>query len=148
MQKLFTKSLSRSLDPKGRLMLPSEYREALFADNDAGNFWLTGQNGCLVAYLPHNWDEITEQLNRISLPSQNLFYFKTKFIGLGQELAPDAQGRVRIPQSLMREADLQKDVMLVGMHSQFQIWDQIRFDALVPEDVSAELAAAGVTIAL
>jgi MraZ protein len=129
-------------------MLPSEYREALFADNDTGNFWLTAQNGCLVAYLPRNWEEITEQLNRIPLPSQNLFYFKTKFIGLGQELAPDAQGRVRIPQSLTRETGLQKDVMLVGMHSRFQIWDQVRFDALVPEDVSAELSAAGVTISL
>jgi MraZ protein len=129
-------------------MLPSEYREALFADNDAGNFWLTGRNGGLVAYLPHNWEEITAQLNSIPLPSRNLFYFKTKFIGLGQELTPDSQGRVRIPQSLMREAGLQKDVMLVGMHSQFQIWDQIRFDALAPQDVSTELAAAGVTVSL
>ena len=129
-------------------MLPGEYRDALSADNTTGKFWLTGHNGCLVAYLPENWEEITAQLNRIPLPSQNLFYFKTKFIGLGQEMAPDAQGRVRIPQSLMHEAGLRKDVMLVGMHSQFQIWDQERFDALVPGDVSAELAAAGVNISL
>ena len=63
-------------------------------------------------------------------------------------LLPDAQGRVRIPQSLMREAGLQKDVMLVGMLSKFEIWDQTRFDALTLEDVSDELAASGVTISL
>ena len=69
-------------------------------------------------------------------------------MGLAQEMLPDAQGRVRIPQSLMREAGLQKDVMLVGMLSKFEIWDQTRFDALTLEDVSDELAASGVTISL
>ena len=58
------------------------------------------------------------------------------------------QGRVRIPQSLMREAGLQKDVMLVGMLNKFEIWDQNRFDALQLEDVSEELAASGVDISL
>ena len=69
-------------------------------------------------------------------------------MGLAQELAPDPQGRVRIPQSLMREAGLQKDVMLVGMLNKFEIWDQNRFDALQLEDVSEELAASGVDISL
>ncbi|MDR1776231.1 MAG: division/cell wall cluster transcriptional repressor MraZ [Desulfovibrio sp.] len=148
MQKLFNKSLSRRLDPKGRLMLPAEYREALFTDNEAGAFWLTAYNGCLVAYLPHIWEEITERLNSIPLPSLKLFHFKAKFVGLGQELVPDIQGRVLIPQSLMREVGLQKDVMLVGLNSNFQIWDQNSFDDLVQEDVSDELANAGVSIAL
>jgi MraZ protein len=129
-------------------MLPGEYRETLFAHSVAGAFWLTGYYGCLVAYLPDNWQEITEQLNRVPLPSQKLFHFKTKFVGLGQEMIPDPQGRVLLPQSLMREVGLQKDVMLVGMHSNFQIWDQGRFDALVQEDVSAELAAAGIAVSL
>jgi MraZ protein len=129
-------------------MLPAEYREALSSEGGTGAFWLTIHRDCLIACLPHDWEEITEQLNRISHPSRQLFNFKTKFIGLGEPLVPDTQGRVRIPQSLVRVAGLQKDVMLVGMHSNFQIWDQGRFDALAQEDVSAELAAAGVTISL
>ena len=69
-------------------------------------------------------------------------------MGLAQELTPDPQGRIRIPQALMREAGLQKDVMLVGMLNKFEIWDQKRFDALQLEDVSEELAASGVDISL
>ena len=148
MQKLFTKSLSRSLDPKGRLMLPPEYREGLCAGGGTGVFWLTAYYGRLVAYLPEDWEKVTEQLSRIPMPSPRLSHFKTKVMGLAQELQCDAQGRVRIPQALMREAGLQKDVMLVGMLNKFEIWDQIRFDALELEDVSAELAASGVAISL
>lgn len=148
MQKLFTKSLSRSLDPKGRLMLPPEYREGLCLGGRTGAFWLTSFYGRLVAYLPADWEAVTEQLSRIAMPSPRLAHFKTKVMGLAQELIPDSQGRVRIPQSLMREAGLQKDVMLVGMLNKFEIWDQNRFDALQLEDVSEELAASGVDICL
>ena len=136
-------------------MLPPEYREALCAgsaagedDESTGTFWLTAFYGRLVAYLPADWDAVTEQLSRIRIPSPKLSHFKTNVMGLAQELTPDPQGRVRIPQALMREAGLQKDVMLVGMLNKFEIWDQKRFDALQLEDVSEELAASGVDISL
>ncbi len=129
-------------------MLPPEYREGLCASGGTGVFWLTAYYGRLVAYLPEDWEKVTEQLNRIPMPSPRLSHFKTKVMGLAQEVQCDAQGRVRIPQALMREAGLQKDVMLVGMLNKFEIWDQIRFDALELEDVSAELAASGVAISL
>lgn len=152
MEKLFVKSLPRSLDPKGRLMLPPEYRDALCrmaeGDDASGAFWLTAYYGKLVAYLPKQWDEFVEQLNSIPLPSRNLSNFKTKVLGLAQEMIPDAQGRVRIPQTLMREVGLQKDVMLVGRSDKFEIWDQATFDALPIEDISEELAAKGVAISL
>ena len=89
MQKLFTKSLSRSLDPKGRLMLPPEYREALCAgaaDGEQGTFWLTSFYGRLVAYLPADWEAVTKQLSRIRFPSPKLSHFKAKVMGLAQDL--------------------------------------------------------------
>lgn len=150
-------------------MLPPEYREGLCAGNvsgaseaadaigaagafgaaeSAGAFWLTCFYGRLVAYLPDEWEIITEQLSRIRFPSPKLSHFKTKIMGLAEELTPDSQGRVRIPQALMREAGLHKDVMLVGMLNKFEIWDQARFDALTFEDVSEELAGGGVELSL
>ncbi|MBE6441168.1 MAG: division/cell wall cluster transcriptional repressor MraZ [Desulfovibrio sp.] len=148
MKKLFNKSLSRSLDAKGRLMLPPEYREGLCAEGGTGVFWLTAFYGRLVAYLPADWETVTEQLSGISALNERLSRFKSKVMGLAQEMEPDAQGRVRIPQALMREAGLHKDVMLVGMLNKFEIWDQERFDALAVEDVSAELAGLNLQISL
>ncbi len=129
-------------------MLPPEYREGLCVDGGIGTFWLTAFYGHLVAYLPADWESVTEQLSSIPIPSPRLSNFKSKIIGLAQELAPDAQGRVRIPQSLMREAGLQKDVMVVGMLNKFEIWDQARFDALAVEDVSDDLAGLNLQIRL
>ena len=76
------------------------------------------------------------------------FALQNQGYGPAQELEPDAQGRVRIPQVLMREAGLHKDAMLVGMLNKFEIWDQERFNALQLEDVSDELSGLGITLSL
>ena len=150
MHNLFVNPHSRSLDAKGRLQLPTDYRDALqaAAGDGAVRFWLTAFYGHLTAYLPEDWAHITEQLNRIPFSSVKLSHFKTKVLGLAQQVEPDAQGRIRITQPLMREAGLSRDVMLVGMDNKFEIWDQQRFDALQVEDVSAELASSGLEIPL
>lgn len=153
MAEKFIGSFSRSLDSKGRLLLPPKYLEALDVSENGesgscGSFWLTCFYGRLVAYLPRNWENIVEQLSRTRFPSPKLAHFKTKIIGLAQEICPDNQGRIRLPQSLIREADLKKDIMLVGMLDKFEIWDQARFDALCVEDVFEELSANGIEVSL
>ena len=135
-------------------MLPQEYRAALLLaspaeeDREEGVFWLTAYDGHLTAYLPDTWVEIREKLYALRSPSRNMQKFRAKFLGLAQKMTPDIHGRIRIPQPLMREAGLQKDVMLLGMKEQFQIWDAATFYGLPVEDVTEELAAAGVEIIL
>lgn len=146
MMRGFFGSFSRSMDSKSRVMLPAEWRDYMRERHGAANavfpqqdeFWLTSFYGRIVAYLPENWSAIVESLNRIPFPSRNLSNFKTKLIGLGQRVAPDGQGRLRIPQSLVRESGLTGSVMLVGMQEKIEIWDEARFDAINIEDVSPE----------
>ncbi len=133
-------------------MLPPEYRESLEkARGDGENcaFWLTAFYGRLVAYLPAQWEQISEQLASVpDVFSVKLSHFKSKVLGLAQCLSPDAQGRIRIPQPLMREVGIEKDVMLVGMGDKFEIWDQRRFDELQVGDISGELEKTGLQISL
>lgn len=145
---LFRKSLHRSLDPKGRLMLPPEYRDAVASTSAEGVFVLTGFYGRLVGYTVPDWEHNVEQLSSVKLPSLKLSRFMSKVLGLAEEVAIDAQGRVRIPQPLIHEAGLVKDAVLVGLGRKFEIWDQTRFEALELEDVSDELAAGGIDISL
>lgn len=131
--------------------MPPRYLEVIDANASGhvrGTFWLTSLYGRITAYLPSMWEDTVEQLCSIKLPSQKLSNFKTKLIGLAEEITPDSQGRIRIPQSLMREGGLQKEVVLVGILDKFEIWDQARFDAVPNEDVSDELSASGVDIFL
>ena len=142
----------RSLDTKGRFILPPEYREYLAEHAEEGEepcMWITGYYGKLVAYLPAAWNTIFEQLSKISFRYVKLSNFKSKVIGLAQCLTPDAQGRVRLSQALMREAGLTKDCVLVGMIDKFEIWDQQTFEALsTSEDISDELAATNLELDL
>lgn len=139
----------RSLDLKGRLLLPPRFLETLRLEvGEAPSFWLTMLYGRITAYKPAAWENILSQLCSIRLPSHNLANFKTRLVGMAQEIAPDAQGRVRIPQSLLRAGALKKDIVLVGIVDKFEIWDQTAFEAVPTEDVSAELAASGIEMAL
>ncbi|MDE7371512.1 MAG: division/cell wall cluster transcriptional repressor MraZ [Desulfovibrio sp.] len=156
MAALFTGSYYRSMDAKGRLVLPPKFLDALgaaghggdAADPAAGTFWLTAYYGHLTAYLPAKWDAIVEQLGALRMPPPALANFKTKVIGLAHEMVPDGQGRVRIPQPLLRAAGLGRDAVLVGMLDKFEIWAQERFDDLPDVDVSEELAARNVVLDL
>lgn len=146
----FMGTYHRALDAKGRFLLPPRFLDVIGADSDSGrgSFWLTSLYGRITAYLPAAWEGMVEQICRIRIPSQKLSNFKTKLIGMAEELCPDSQGRIRIPQSLMREGGLQREIVLVGILDKFEIWDQERFDAIPNEDVTEELAASGVDITL
>lgn len=146
----FSGTFYRTLDSKGRLLLPPGFLRAL-AENVSEadpSFWLTVIYGRLTAYLPQNWRKTVEQLCRIPMPSPRLSNFKTRVIGLAQEITPDSQGRIRLPQSLLREGRLKRDVVLVGIMEKFEIWDQALFDAIPDEDITDELASRGITITL
>ncbi len=139
------KSSYRSLDAKGRLMLPVEYREALSTCSSTGGFVLTVIYDRLVAYMPDEWQNLRNQLTAIKSPSKPVGNFISKTLGLAEELIPDAQGRVRISQPLLRAGKITKDIVLVGLNSKFEIWDQQEFENLELENVSAELAALNVS---
>lgn len=147
---LFTGSYFRSLDSKGRLLLPPSFLRAMSAsqEGEISSIWISSFYGRLSAYRPCAWNEIVRQLCKISLPSPSLANFKTKLIGLAEEMIPDSQGRIRLSRPLAREAGLEKDIVLVGMLDKFEIWSRSRFEALEDEDVSAELLANGLNINL
>lgn len=149
MSRNFIGSYYRNLDAKGRLLLPPGFLEALGWDSDNQvSFWMTAFYGRIAAYRTENWNLIAEQLCSLNFPSQKLSYFKTKIIGLAQDFFPDSQGRIRISAPLMREAGINKQIVLVGLLDKFEIWDQTRFDTIPIEDVSEELSACGIQLSL
>ena len=136
----FRGSIPRSLDSKGRLMLPPEYRDIICAASSAGSFVLTGFDECLVAYTLPEWEAFEEKIYGLKNPGRALRDARRLVLGRAEVLELDPQGRVRISQSLMRYAGLSKDVRLVGQGSKFEIWDTQRFEGLNPGDGALDLA--------
>ena len=139
MKTRFRKSFHRSLDSKGRLMLPPEYRDIIYAASSSGGVVFTGYDDCIVAYTMPGWETFEEKMDQLQNTSKVFRDFYRQTVGRAEELELDPQGRVRISQALMRYAGLSKDVVLVGQGSKFNIWDTQRFEGLKIDDAALDL---------
>lgn len=114
------------LDEKGRMAIPSRYRENLQAIAD-GTLVVTieTETRCLLLYSLPDWEQIEQKLS--GLPSFNPAARRVQrlLIGHATEVPLDGQGRILLPQPLREYAGLQKSVVLLGQGKKFEIWDEI-----------------------
>jgi MraZ protein len=118
----------RSLDPKGRLMLPVEFRDVILASSGHGRVIVTNFDGCVVGYSLPEWERIEESFQRINMLNRQLRDFQRFFISGAVEVELDKQGRMLIPPHLRTYAGLSREVALTGVGRKFEIWDLQRFE--------------------
>jgi MraZ protein len=148
----FRGRILRSPDPKGRLMLPPEFREILLSRSAGGRLMLTTHNdGCLVAYPFPDWEEFEHKINRIKNPSLVIRNFRRLVLGGAEEMAPDAHGRIRLSREHMAHAGIDNEATLVGPGPRFEIWSPARLAPILEQnldDVAAALAESGIDFEL
>jgi MraZ protein len=111
-----------TLDDKGRLAIPTRYRDALLSGGKA--VVLTAHpDGCLLLYPPAAWEPVRGHIQSLSSFNPQARWWQRLLVGHAEELELDAQGRALISQSLRSFAALKKDVTLVGQGNRFEIWD-------------------------
>ncbi len=111
---------SYQLDPKGRISLPSRFREAL---GDGGVLTL-GQDGCLFCFPRGEWQRRSEEVRNQPLSDAQSRAYARMFFGKAEAVDLDAQGRLVIPQRLRAEAGIAKDVVMLGVFDRMEIWDR------------------------
>ncbi len=113
-----------NLDVKGRVSVPSKFRDDL-----GQSFVITkGLDSCLFVYSKTEWQIFEEKLNTLPMTNQEARAFKRFFFSGATECEVDKQGRVNIPQNLREYADLQKDVVIVGLSNRAEIWNNENWD--------------------
>ena len=120
---MFRGSSSHTIDPKGRLIIPARYREAIKAGGTDG-LMITGWDNCLYAYTHDGWGEQERKILHMSEKSEAMRRFQRLFIGRAHDCRCDAQGRVLIPPTLKQYAGLEKEIVLVGVLYRFEIWSR------------------------
>ena len=134
-----------TIDAKGRMPLPSRYRE-LMAEICQGQMVVTvDRDKCLLIYPKPTWEEVQARLE--ALPSTNLYAKKLRrlMIGHAQDVELDAAHRLRINPVLRDYAGIEKKVMLIGQGSKFELWDEARWRAGIEDWSDTEDDAAQMT---
>ena len=114
-----------TLDAKGRLAMPTRYRERI-VERSTGRLVATVDRAdrCLQIYPLPEWEEIELKLRR--LPTLNPIARKLQrlMIGHATDVELDNSGRILVPPSLREYAKLSRVAMLVGQGNRFELWDE------------------------
>jgi MraZ protein len=112
-----------TIDDKGRVAIPSKFREAI-----GGSLILTlGFEGCLIAYTPERFRQLTEELNKLPYLRAETRSLQRLMMHGAELVEIDRQGRVLIPQMHREHAGIHKDVVVIGMIDKLEIWAKERW---------------------
>ena len=121
---MFMGEYQHTIDDKGRIIVPSRFREAL-----ADGFVITkGLDKCLFIYPRTEWDTLTEQLRQLPFTKSDARAFMRFFFSGATDSLCDSQGRTGIPSSLREYAGLGRDAVVIGVGSRIELWSQKEWD--------------------
>lgn len=133
---MFMGEYNHTIDAKGRLIIPSKFRESL------GDVFVVtkGLDGCLFVYDNAEWNVFEEKLKSLPLMNKDARKFVRFFLAGAAEVEVDKQGRILVPNVLREFAELNKDVVLIGVASRIEIWSRERFEGMAAYDDMDEIA--------
>jgi MraZ protein len=112
-----------SVDAKGRVSIPSEFRAALSESYASDSLVVTRIKDGLIAYPPTKWEE-TRRLIMAMSPGKMRDSTMRVRVAPAKECAFNAQGRIQIPRSLREVAGLEDSAVIVGLGDKIEIWSQ------------------------
>jgi MraZ protein len=114
-----------SLDVKGRMTIPTRYRDALLAQSKGTLALVESDDGCLLLMAQSLWDQRIARFSDDDADSERRRFW----LGLSDTPEIDNQGRVLINPVLRDGAKIQRDVILLGVGTHFEIWDAATLEA-------------------
>lgn len=133
---MFMGEYNHSIDAKGRVIVPSKFRENL-----GDEFVVTkGLDGCLFVYDNSEWTAFEEKLKTLPLTNKEARQFVRFFLAGAASLEVDKQGRILLPANLREFAGLDKEAVLIGVASRIEIWSKERYEGEVSYEDVDEIA--------
>ncbi len=116
----FLGEYQHSLDAKGRVILPAEFREPLA---DGAVLTRLPDDGCLAVYRQVEFEQLAELVRERARDGAQQAWLARNWFSSARPFTPDKQGRVAIPQNLREFSKLERDVMVVGIDNRIELWD-------------------------
>jgi len=113
-----------NLDAKGRMAMPTKYRERLREHCDGQLVITVDRDHCLLVYPLPEWEEIERKLARLPNLDKQTRRLQRLLIGHATECEMDGHSRILLPPPLREFAALDKRVVLIGQGNKFELWDE------------------------
>jgi MraZ protein len=127
----FVGQYNTTMDEKGRFALPARLRNQKDVSDETplgGNLILTkGLEGCLSLYPEGEWAEVQKRLSGLSFTQKDYRFFSRRFYSSASAVTPDRSGRILIPSHLIKEAALDKDLLVIGVDRWVEVWNPERY---------------------
>ncbi len=118
-----------ALDTKGRMAIPTQYRERFLENNDGAMVvTIDTEDRCLMLYPADAWQEIEDQLAALPTFNPATRRIQRLLIGHASDLTMDKNGRILVPPLLREYAGLDKNVILLGQGKRFEIWGESQWE--------------------
>lgn len=131
---MFQGKFEHTMDEKGRLAVPSPFRRRLGAEETGEaatgspvNVVITVSDQCLAAYPMPEWEQKLSVIAKLNQLDPKVMAFKRIFIGCAQECQIDKAGRILVPEGLRRDAQIERDCVIIGQLDKFEIWSAARW---------------------
>ena len=130
---MFMGEYHHNIDEKGRLTLPSKFRENL-----GSKFIVTrGLENCLFVYTLESWKKITNRLESLPFTKKDARNFSRFFLSGATVLEFDKQGRINLTAALIKYASLTKECVIIGVGDRLEIWDFEKWNDFFNNSLSA-----------
>jgi len=146
---VFRGRFEHTIDDKGRLSIPSRFRDILSARGE-NELILTDFDSCLAAYPKEEWRQLEEKIKTLSMMQKDVRNFLRIFYSSATEAPLDSQGRILIPLAMRERAQIDKEVVLVGLLNKMEIWDKRSWEEFMAttagsfEEITAKLVELGI----
>lgn len=135
---MFRGATSLNLDAKGRLAVPARHRDAL-QSQCAGHLVLTAHpHKCLLLYPQPAWEPIQAKMMTLSSFDQRSSGLQRLLVGYAEDIEMDGAGRILVSPVLREFAGLEKQAMLVGQGSHFELWNMDAWRAQLERVMAAD----------
>ena len=129
-----------TLDPKGRFLLPANFKKQL-SEEEAVRFVMTkGLDGCVSLFTMTTWGPFKAKVGSLNGFSQSQRMVKRYFLDTAAYVEPDTAGRLLVPPHLKEFAGLEKDLTMCWSDDHLEIWDSNKYKQLFDSISLAEIS--------
>lgn len=116
----YVSNFRHTLDVRNRVTVPSTWR----VEGDDQNYYLAWPHpeGCIAVFTPEMQAELLEKIRGVTQSDIETQALLRELFGNASYMGCDKQGRILLPDNLCAHAGISKDVVLVGLGRNFQIW--------------------------